>query len=334
MENIRTSFNNPRFQSGSKTGHYESWFIRANHPSLPEAVWLRYTIFSPKEKPEEAMGELWAIYFNGKTGKHFVSKSEFPIRNCSFKPNPLEIQIGDSKLDETHVKGISGNKQGSNKIEWDLKYSGKDPSLFLFPENLYSGGFPKAKVLVGHPRAIFTGIIKLDGKKISIKNWIGSQNHNWGSKHTDEYAWGQVAGFENEPDSFLEIATARIKIGPFLTPPLTPIILRFKGIEYKLNSLLKCFGRADYHYFGWNFHASSAEISVEGKISANKSDFICLKYNNPPGGWKYCLNSKIARAEILVTLKNENSSHRLVSKNSAAFEILTSDDSHGFTPVV
>ena len=37
----------------------------------------------------------------------------------------------------------------------------------------------------------------------TLERWIGSQNHNWGRKHTDSYAWGQVAGFDDAPQTFL-----------------------------------------------------------------------------------------------------------------------------------
>jgi hypothetical protein len=43
-----------------------------------------------------------------------------------------------------------------------------------------TGGFPKAKALVGTPSAVFEG----------------------GSRHTDRYAWGQVAGFDEDAEAF------------------------------------------------------------------------------------------------------------------------------------
>ncbi|PJZ69734.1 hypothetical protein CH373_11180 [Leptospira perolatii] len=334
MQEIYSSFNDPRFRQNTESGHYESWFIRANHPALPQAFWIRYTIFCPKNRPKDAIGELWAIYFDGKSGQHTAAKSEFPIQECEFRSRPLFARIGNSSMTESEVIGNSQARPGSPKFEWNLKIEGGGKPLLLFPENLYEGGFPKAKVLVGSPSSRFTGRISVDGTEISILNWQGSQNHNWGPKHTDQYAWGQVAGFDSDSGAFLELATAQIKIGPFWTPPLTPIVFRFKEKEYRLNKIIECFGRADYHYFEWNFKASTPDILIEGKIHANPSDFVCLKYNNPPGGWKYCLNTKIARSEILVTLKGETSPQRLVSKNSAAFEILTSDSKHGLIPAV
>ena len=51
-------------------GHYESFFIRANHKKSLKAFWIRYTIFSPKNKNENTIAELWAVVFNKQTNKH------------------------------------------------------------------------------------------------------------------------------------------------------------------------------------------------------------------------------------------------------------------------
>ena len=64
--NEREDWNSSRFQPADAGGHYESWFQRANHPSRPQAFWIRYTIFSPKGRPQDAVGELWAVYFDGE----------------------------------------------------------------------------------------------------------------------------------------------------------------------------------------------------------------------------------------------------------------------------
>ena len=57
--------NAARYRPGEPAGHYESYFLRANHPNRPLAFWIRYTVFSPAGRPEAAEGELWAIVFDG-----------------------------------------------------------------------------------------------------------------------------------------------------------------------------------------------------------------------------------------------------------------------------
>lgn len=329
--NQREPWNGCRYEAGDKTGHYESWFQRANHPSRPLAFWIRYTIFSPKDRPEDALGELWAIYFDGETQQTVAIKEVMPFADCSFSKEGLDHRVGSATVGRDALKG-QATGQG-NTISWSLGYTSPDPHLLFFPESLYRAPFPKAKVLVGSPLASYRGSITVNGEKVSIDDWVGSQNHNWGSKHTDKYAWGQVAGFDGVPDSFLEIATARVRLGPIWIPWMTVMVLRLGGKEYQLNSIpqsIRAKGR--YEYFSWHFESKNRHIHVKGSISAPKESFVGLPYSNPPGGVKTCLNSKLARCELLVTRKG-HVPQTLRSQHRAAFEILTDDGDHG-VPVI
>ena len=68
-----------RYRPGESRGHYESWFLRANHPTRKVAFWIRYTIFAPQGRPQDAIGELWAIHFDGERRLIRAAKSEIPI---------------------------------------------------------------------------------------------------------------------------------------------------------------------------------------------------------------------------------------------------------------
>ena len=320
--NERVNFT--RYQKGQRKGHYESFFQRANHPSEPKAFWIRYTIFSPDKHPEKAIAELWAIYFDGINHKHIKVKKEVFFEKCIFENKRFFVKIDTASLESGKLSGSINSE--NNSIEWNLNYSGSSAPLFPLSENLYEGNFPKAKLLVGLPFASYSGNVLVNGENIIIENWIGSQNHNWGSKHTDHYAWGQVAGFDNAPESFFEIATARIKFGPVWTPFMTLMTLRHNGHEFRLNTIaqsLKAKGRFDY--FNWKFYSKNSEVEIEGTIFADKNDFVELKYYNPPGGIKNCLNTKIASAKIKIRYKNSSgkfTEELLETKNRGAFEIL------------
>jgi hypothetical protein len=191
------------------------------------------------------------------------------------------------------------------------------------PTRLYQGGFPKAKSLVSLPLARFTGGISVERQSIVIDGWRGSQNHNWGSRHTDHYAFGQVAGFDNAPDSFLEVATARNRIGPLWTPALTPLVLRHRGREHALTSMGQMFrATADIKPTRWTFATQSKDVSISGTIEAAPEAFVRLDYRNPPGGTKYCHNTKLARCELTITDLSTRTVEILASDHSALFEIL------------
>ena len=103
---------------------------------------------------------------------------------------------------------------------------------------------PDAKVVCSRPLASFRGSLTVDGEHVSIDGWIGSQNHNWGMRHTDRYAWGQVAGFDEDPTAFLECSTARLKLGPVWTPRLSLVVLRLGDRELALTASARRFVRA------------------------------------------------------------------------------------------
>lgn len=311
-----------------QAGFYESFFLRANHPTRPLAFWIRYTIFSPKNRPQDALGELWAIYFDGETNDHVAVKQEVPFGQCTFSPTDFFVQVDGAELKPGNLHGYAERSEAS--LAWGLTYEANAKPLLLLPFKLYETKLPAAKSLVSAPLATFNGSLAVNGATVEVVDWVGSQNHNWGSKHTDLYAWGQVAGFDSYPQSFLEVATARLKIGPLWTPYMTLAVLRHDGKEFALNSLIQSLrAKGSFDYFTWNFKSATAEIALEGTISAPREAFVGLHYYNPPGGNKHCLNTKIASCRLMLKDKRAGKEEILVTNSRAAFEILTSDRNHG-----
>ncbi|TMQ05463.1 MAG: hypothetical protein E6J90_48940 [Deltaproteobacteria bacterium] len=323
----RDHWNAARYAPGA-SGHYESWFQRANDATGQRAFWIRYTIFAPRDRPDAAVGELWAIAFD-RAGPHIVAvKQVHPITACSFSRERLDVAIGAAHLDDTALRGTAASH--GHTIAWDLRYAGGQPPLLLLPERLYAASIPRAKALVGRPLARFTGSLTVDGETLVIADWVGSQNHNWGARHTDRYAWGQVAGFDDHPDAFLECSTARLKLGPLWTPPMSPVLLRLGDHTLAWNGLLRALrARGRYAPYDWQIDTSGPDGALAIHITAGAADFVALRYDNPPGGSKICLNSKIARCEV--TLRRAGTTTVLRSSR-AAFEILDDTAPPGVQP--
>ena len=332
---LEAQVNRARFQAGQRAGHYESFFQRANHPTRPLAFWIRYTLFSPTGRPQDGLGELWAIVFDGETGQHVAVKREVPIARARFDREAFRVTIDGAELGGEGCSGAlrGAAASGGHEIAWDLRYRGDDRPLFLFPLGFYDAPLPRAKSLVGVPLAVHGGTLTVDGRALDVGGWVGSQNHNWGSKHTDHYAWGQVAGFDDHPGSFLEIATARLRLGPLQTPWMTPLVLRHAGRELALNTpaqILRAEG--SFGYFDWSFRSESPAVRVEGRITADRADLVGLAYRDPPGGTRHCLNTKIASCNLAVTYKTgarKGEIDELTARRRAAFEILTRGDDCG-----
>ncbi len=326
----RDALNRCRYD-GSDRGHYESWFQRANHPRRPLAFWIRYTIFSPAGRSADAVGELWAIAFDGERARITAVKQVYPLSECRFSRSGLDVSIAESTLDHQGLDGEA--RQDDRRLRWSLRYAGDEPPLLLLPPRLYETPLPKAKALVGTPLARYDGELFVGDERIEVDGWVGSQNHNWGRQHTDHYAWGQVAGFDDEPDAFLELSTARLRLGPVWTPFMTPLVLRLDGQAHVLTGLgraLRAKGR--FVPFEWTFATKAPGIRIEGTIKAEDRDFVALRYDNPPGGQKTCLNSKLASCELRVEREGKPV-RRLRTERRAAFEILTDHPPLGFEPV-
>lgn len=322
----RNYWNRCRFDLADLEGHYESYFLRGNHPDAPLAFWIRYTIFCPRRRPQDTVGELWAVWFDGVGGRISAARNEVPLADCRFHRDGLDVRIGAAVLTDGHAEG---SVQGRTRIEWSLAFASTQPPALLLPRGVYDLLWPQAKAVASAPDARFEGAIVVDGDRHVIDRWYGTQNHNWGSRHTDEYAWGQVAGFDDMPDAFLECSSARVRFGPLYTPWMTLIVLRVGEEEYRLNSLWQALrARQKLRFFEWTFASRAPSCRIRGRIGAHASAFVALPYKDPPGGTKTCLNSKLAACELTIERRGRQPL-RLTSRNRAAFEILTDRRNHG-----
>lgn len=329
MHDVTQRANHVRYRPGMTGGHYESFYLRANHPSRPLAFWIRYTVFVPKDRPGDAIGELWGVFFDGESNDHCVVKRELPIADCRFAGGP-DVTIGDARLTASALTGAA--QMDHRRLAWDLSYGDGGEPLLLLPAWAYDGRIAKAQSLVPRPLARFSGHLTVDGETVPVDAWTGSQNHNWGVKHTDHYAFGQVAGFDNAPDSFLEMATARLKLGGVWTPFLTMLVLRHAGREYRLNGLWRTLrAQAAIDFFDWRFATGDRQVRIDGRIWAPRERVIGFRYHNPPGGDKHCLNTKIGACELRVEDRASGESVTLKTENRTLFELMppTTDTDHG-----
>ncbi|MDN4522568.1 DUF4175 domain-containing protein [Mycolicibacterium austroafricanum] len=299
----------------AKAPYYESRFIRANDPDTARAVWLRETLLLPTVG--EPVADVWVMVFD--PSGHRAVKQQFTIAEAAFGYDDWTARIASTALDDTAACGALTDAR------WDLAItaSGQEPVRVL-SDRAYQSRFPTAKTTVRDPLARFDGRLEISGRGVDIGSWTGSVNHNWGTRHTPAYAYGQVCGFDNAPDATLEIVTARAALGPVLLPGVTLFVFRHEGQQFAVRSIrgsLQSHGR--YAPFRWTFGARVGEQMIEGEITTVPSDVIGLTYSDTHGGVKYCYNSAIANCRIQVAGKAFERSE-LVSRR-AMFEILTDD---------
>lgn len=113
---------------------------------------------------------------------------------------------------------------------------------------------------------------------------------------------------------------------------MSPVLLRLGDRTLAWNGLARALrARGRYAPYDWQIETTGPDGKLAIRITAAASDFVALRYDNPPGGAKICLNSKIARCEL--TLRRAGATTVLHSSR-AAFEILDDTAPPGIQPAV
>ena len=136
-------------QSG--TALYESYFVRANHPTEDKALWVRYTTFIPKSGAPEA--EIWAMLFDGD--KVVAGKNEFPIEQATFDAGKMQVKTPFGELSVGCCSGKTEHK--GERLMWDLRWNSCPSPVLMFKRPWYDRSFPKAKSLVLEPNVVLNG---------------------------------------------------------------------------------------------------------------------------------------------------------------------------------
>jgi hypothetical protein len=310
--------------------YYESRYIRANHPERPQALWLRETLLLPTAG--DPVADVWVMVFDPEGQGNKALKEPYPIDAAAYEYDNWTARIGATSIDDRSARGVVTG--GNRSARWDLRITpGSDHEVKLLTDRAYKARIPTAKTTVRHPLAQFDGQVELDDARLVLDGWTGSVNHNWGTRHTPAYAFGQVCGFDEAPDSSLEIVTARAAVGPVLTPAATLFVFRHAGQEFAVRSILgSLHTHGRYRPFSWSFGARVGDQMIEGEMVVDNSDVIGLTYTDTDGGSRYCYNSAIATCRMQVAGKAFERGELLATRR-AMFEILT-DKPHGEVPLL
>jgi len=314
-----------------RKGHVESYFAKANDPSGSRALWVKATVFSPREGP--AWAEAWAIAFDRERG-HVAVKHRVPLADARFSRDGLDASW---RRGEEHMSFRHGGCDGEvhtdgRSIRWSLVWDTSEPALVPFePLALYSLPFPKSKLVSPVPHARFGGWFEVKGSdRTNVDGWPGMQGHNWGKGHADLYGWTHVSSWDDPAAEgvVLEAVAAELQLGPVRTPTLSLAVVRHRGREWRFSSLRHLVRNvATIETTRVRYRAEGPDGRLEAELSMDERDVVGLLYENPVGPPTFCLNSKIARATVSLDLRGEIP--RVLTSRCAALEVGTKDPAHG-----
>jgi hypothetical protein len=312
----------------ARRGHVESWFLKANDPHARRALWLKWTIWAGQRDPRRAVAETWAIAFGAQGGHgHVAVKTQVPFDRATFPPGEIGATVDGCTLSATGARGRV--ESGGRSVAYDLAVTALEAPLVHYPARwMYDGGFPRQKIVSPIPNARMSGTVDVAGERWDVGAWPGMVGHNWGEANSEAYAWGHCNAWDDEDDVVFEGFSGRIRAGGVLLPPSTGLCLRHHGTSYMLSGFASLLtNRGSMSARRWRFGGKSRRASIEGEMWADTDDFVGLFYPNPDGTLCYCLNSKLAHAEV--TVRVEGRAPRTLRSQRAALEVATRDPNHG-----
>lgn len=291
----------PRFSAlGSADGGYESYYLKAAHPTEPKAVWIRHTVH--KRPNADPAGSLWCTVFDRDVGPPVAIKQTLAEPRGG---GDELLRIGNARFGRgeasAHVE-VDGREAG-----WDLRFDTAEEQLHHLPRAfMYNAPLPRTKLLTPLPAARFSGAVDLDGRLLDLDGWTGMVGHNWGSEHAERWIWLHGSGFEGRSeDTWLDLGIGRIKVGPLTAPWIANGALSLDGRRHAIGGP----GRLrqttiDESPTGCRFRLQgSGGLRVTGTVSAPKEAFVGWVYADPDGSEHHTVNCSAADLELEVTPK-------------------------------
>jgi hypothetical protein len=294
---------------------YESWYLKASHPTEPLGVWIRYTTHQKKDGPER--GSLWFTLFGD--GAPEASKVT-PGPEALSRGNGAFIRIGDSEFADGRVHGSALD------AKWDLTFEHPEPELRHLPRGwMYRAPVPRTKLTSPFPAARFSGRVAFGDRSVELDAWPGMVGHNWGAEHAERWIWLHGSNFEGHgEDTWLDAAIGRIKVGPWTTPWIANGVMSLDGKRIPVGGIGNARAtKIDEHPDHAAFTLPWGETSIRGEVRAPRERFVGWIYADPDGSEHNTVNCSIA--ELTLQLGGQT----LHTQHGAAYELGMREKDHG-----
>ncbi len=306
-----------------EAGHYESFYLKACHPSEPVGLWIRYTVH--KRPGAAPAGSLWFTLFDTREEGPAAVKQTFAEAGAA--PDEY-IHVGGARLG---LGAATGSAEGEGRsASWDLTFdSDSEPLRHLPREWMYKAPVPRTKLLSPYPDARFSGRAAIDGREVELDGWRGMVGHNWGAQHAERWIWMHGAGFEEDDGAWLDAALGRIKLGPLTTPWIANGVLHLDGERHPLGGIERTRRtEVDEQPDHCDFVLPGSGLTVQGAVGADRSAFVGWIYADPDGSEHNTVNCSVS--DMRLTVSRPGSPPRtLTLTGGAAYELGMRERDHG-----
>ena len=302
-------------------GRYESWFLSARDVEAgraPRALWIRHTSHRAADA-ESASGALWCTVFDPGAGG----------------PSAVKQSMAELPPDGAGVTRFRGEARARGRMaEWNVALSGAGaPLRHLRPGALYKLPFPRTKLEAPVPDGIASGRLVFDGAEVDVVGWRATVGHNWGAEYAERWVWLHAAGFEDEPDAWLELAIARVRVAGALSPWIANGAVSFGGRRLRLGGLGHVTGvRVIAGPGRLEAMIPGQRVAIRVAVHADLDQTVGFKYAGVTGdavrGEREVLHAGLAEVRLGIR-RPGRSSAELLTKCGGAFELGGRDFTHG-----
>ena len=287
---------------------YESHYLTATDPAGGRALWLRHTAL--KRPGQRARPTVWVTWFE---------RSAPPRALRVTGEEPLGDPAGAwarSGLGELSPGGARGAIEGAS---WTLAWEAPVAEVPYLPARwLYDRALPRSNGAALIPAGTVHGAVALDGgEPVSVEGWELMVGHNWGSEHAHHWTWVHAGGLGEDRSGWLDLALARVKVGPLLTPWAAGGAVHLNGRT--LRTTVR--GRVRRELAG---EATRLAVPLEGgatlelRVSAPAARTVGWDYASPRGTGRTVRNCSIADGSL--TLRAEGPAQTLEIEGRVAVE--------------
>src|SRR4051794_19411370 len=252
-----------------KRGHYESFYLRACHPSELLGIWIRHTVHKrPGAAPH---GSVWFTLWDPLPHAAKVTVDDLSV------PRDGWIRVADSVFEPGRAVGSALG------ASWDLGFEPEAPPFRHLPaEWMYRAPIPRTKTESPAPAARFSGTVTVDGRSVAVDAWPGMVGHNWGAEHAERWIWMHGIAFDGDgAGDWIDAAIGRVKLGPLTTPWIGNGCLSVGGRSYRLGGKARSVRESPERC---EFALGGKGVSVTGELSAPHDRLGGWGYAGPGGG--------------------------------------------------
>lgn len=301
----------PRWRGESNW--HEAYFVTLTDPTTGLGAWLRLTI--TVQHGQAAVAQ-WAMVT-------VPGMPELVVRKIAISLDAWKA--GVAGLSEGFCGECGGD---APHVAWDLRWPQPGAVIYPYPYAwMYRAPLPSTKYVTLGTGLPCTGRLRIGTDDCAIQQATAHIGHVWGPRMADSWAWAAVGGFTEAVGSF-EAISARIPIGPVVTPPLTIARLHVGDVVYRFDRWAGWLRQQTrWGRDGWELVATQKDARLQCHIQRHIAPIAGVTYTNPAGGKRYCYNSVATDAVIELFVRAHGRwtpRHRLTCHRTMAYEHVAS----------